>query len=62
MTLESETTKAIKLAIAQLPPQDHERCVLLAKHIRTCVEIAGDVVGPMAVALIGSEMQDRSYE
>lgn len=57
---ESETTKAIKTAINSLPPMMREQCEELAEHIRHCVRTAGATVGPLAVALVGSEMESQA--
>lgn len=54
---ESETTQAVKALINDLPPMMREQCMELAEHIRHCVEIAGNPVGLLALALIGSEYE-----
>ncbi len=57
MTEDEQTVLMIKGAISELPVASREQCEELAGHIRRMVDEAGDVVGPLAVALIGAEMQ-----
>lgn len=57
---ESETTRVITAVINNLPPASREQCEELAEHIRHCVRQAGEPVGALAVALVGSEMEARA--
>lgn len=57
MTPEQETVLLIKGAISELPPSHQEACLELAEHLRRMIREAGDPVGPLAIALIGAEMQ-----
>lgn len=51
-----QTILAIKGVISELPPEMREQCYALVEHMRRMVEDAG-AVGPLAVALIGAELQ-----
>jgi len=57
MTDEQLTVLAIKGAIAELPPDLREQCNAMVEHLRRMVTDAGDVIGPLAVALVGAELQ-----
>lgn len=54
---EQETILMIKGAIAELPPELEEACNELAEHMRRQINVAGDPVGRLALALVGAEMQ-----
>lgn len=54
---EQQTILMIKGAISELPPAHREQCEAMAEHLRRMVNDAGDVVGPLAIALIGAELQ-----
>ena len=56
MTEEQETVLMIKGMIASLPPATQEQCEEMVEHLRRMVSDAGDVVGPMAIALVGAEL------
>lgn len=60
MTQDEATILMIRWAIASLPAAEAEACNDFAEHIRRSVKLAGDVVGPLAVALVGAEMQAGS--
>ena len=47
----------IKGLVSELPPEDGEAVYELAKFIKTNVQNAGDIVGGLALALVGIEMQ-----
>lgn len=59
MTVEEETVFMIKGVIASLPAADAEAVNELAEHIRQCVTKAGEI-GPLAVALVGAELQAKA--
>ena len=54
---EKETLLLIKGLISELPPAQEEACLELAEHISRLCDSAGSPVGPLAVALVGVEMQ-----
>lgn len=51
------TVLAIKGAITELPATDREACLKLADHTRQSVHSVDTVVGTLAFALVGAEMQ-----
>lgn len=55
--MKSETTAAIESAIEGLPPMMREQCLEFADHLRRQVANAGPIVGVMAMALVGSELE-----
>ncbi len=57
MTQEQETVLLIKGAITGLTPAEQESCREAAEQIRRIIKSAGDHAGPLAVALVGAEMQ-----
>jgi hypothetical protein len=54
---EKETLRLIQGAISELPAAQYEACLALAEHIRRMLVVAAEPVGPLAVALIGAELQ-----
>lgn len=54
---DQETILLIKGAISELPAAQAEACHELAEFIRANVRTAGSPVGPLAIALVGAEMQ-----
>lgn len=56
MTEEQLTLLAIQGMISKLPTAQREQCEAMIEHLHRMVADAGDVVGPMAIALIGAEM------
>jgi hypothetical protein len=59
MSQEEQTVWIIKGAISELPPELREACEELADHFRRQIEVAGSPVGPMAIALVGAELQAK---
>lgn len=57
MTDDELTLAAIKGVISDLPPELREQCDAMIDHLHRMIEDAGDPVGPLAIALIGAEMQ-----
>lgn len=60
MTNDEQTTLLIKGAISELPPALEEATLELAEFLRQTIKKAGSPVGPMALALVGAEMQKDS--
>lgn len=56
---ESDATRVIQAAIDGLPPAHREQCLELIWHIEHCVEVAGEVVGPIALAMAGARLEAR---
>lgn len=56
MTEEEQTVLMIKGMIASLPPASREQCEAMVEHLRRMVSDAGDVVGPLSIALVGAEL------
>jgi len=59
MTNEEETVLMIKGLIASLPPAESEACLELAEFFRQNIKKAG-TVGPLAIALVGAELQKEA--
>jgi len=57
MTEDELTVLAIKGMISDLPPASREQCEAMADHLRRMINDAGDVIGPLAIALVGAELQ-----
>jgi len=57
MTREQETVLLCKGIISELPPDQEKACNELAEHLRRVVRQAGNPVGTLAFALVGSELQ-----
>ena len=57
MTDEEQTVLLIKGTISELPATEAEACLELADFLRQAVAKAGMPVGPMAIALVGAQMQ-----
>lgn len=57
MTTDEQTILVIKGAISELSPELEEATLELAEFIRQNVKKAGPVVWPMALALVGAEIQ-----
>jgi hypothetical protein len=57
---DEETILIIKGAISELPPELKKATLELAEFIRMNVKKAGSPVGPMALALVGAEMQKET--
>jgi hypothetical protein len=57
MTTEQIVLAEIKTLIRQLPTEDQEAINELADFIRMNCKRAGYPVGPLAVALVGAELQ-----
>ena len=57
MTKEEETVLMIKGAIATLSLGEREACNELAEHMHRQLKSAGDVVGTLALALVGAEIE-----
>ncbi len=62
MTKKSQTTISIEAAIECLPPMMREQCLDFVDHLRRQIENAGPVVGGLAIALVGSEMEAENDE
>ena len=54
---DKDTILIIKGAISELPAAQSEACLELAEFIRQTIIKAGSPVGPMAIALVGAELQ-----
>lgn len=59
MSHEQEQVLIIKGAISELPPELEEATLELADFIRQNVKKAGDVVGPIALALVAAELSAK---
>lgn len=59
MTEDQELVLVIKGLISDLPPAEREACEELAGHIRQCCRVAGEIVGTLALTLVGAEAQAR---
>lgn len=57
MKPEEETVLMIKGMISGLPAAEREACDELCEHFRVTIKTAGEIVGPLAIALIGAELQ-----
>ena len=57
MTQEEQNVLMIKGLISELQDDQREACNMLAQSIRQSLEIAGDPVGTLVLALVGSEAQ-----
>ena len=55
MTEMDQTLLVIRGTIASLPPELAEACNELAEHMQRMIEVAGEPVGPLALALVGAE-------
>lgn len=60
MTTDQETILLIKGAISELPAAEREACLELAEHMRAQIRVAGDLIGPLALALVGAEAQAKA--
>jgi len=60
MTSEQELVYTIKGVIASLPAAEQEACNELADHMRRQLEVAGEPVGTLALALLGAEAQAKA--
>ena len=56
MTQEQVVLREIDTAIRNMPCEIEESILEMADHIRRMVEVAGDPVGPMALALAGARL------
>lgn len=60
MTQSEQTILMIKGMISGLPAAEQEACNELAEHMRRQLSAAGDVVGTLALALVGAESQAKT--
>lgn len=63
MTEEQQTVLLIKGAISELDPSQQSKVTNLAETIRGMIRDAGDagdLAGPLAIALVGAEMRAQS--
>jgi hypothetical protein len=60
MTEAQQNTLMIKGLIASLPADQQEACNELADFIRRNISNAGEPVGTLAMALVGSEAQEKA--
>lgn len=61
MKKKSETTVVIEAAIERLPPMMREQCLDFVDHLRRQCKNAGPVVGGLAMALVGSELETEMH-
>lgn len=62
MTEEEQTILMIKGAISDLPLAQREQCEAMVEHLHRMIADAGIVVGGMAIALVGAEMQSGTWQ
>lgn len=59
MTQDEQTILMIKGAISEWPPELRAQFESLAENLRRLLKDAGNPVGPLALALVGSEIQAK---
>ncbi len=57
MTKDQETILIIKGLISELPAAQQEACEELILHLKSVIRTAGNPVGPLALSLVGAELQ-----